>query len=72
MEKEYRKFDITLKGQSNRNIWYVDSGFLTLMTRDKNKFISLKKRRMEQCLLEMTGLQMSYDQVWSHLESRIH
>lgn len=36
---------LTLKAQSNRNVWYVESGFSTHVIGDKNKLISLKEKK---------------------------
>jgi len=36
---------LAIKAQSKKNVWYVDSGCSTHMTRDKTKFISLKERK---------------------------
>lgn len=41
--KKNERFALTLKAQRTRNMWYVDNGFSIHMTRDKNKFISLKE-----------------------------
>ena len=44
-KKKTKKCAISLKAQINRNVWYVDSGFSTHMTGDRNKFISLKEKK---------------------------
>lgn len=45
MKKKTKKCLIALKAKSNIKFWYVDSGCSTHMTGDKNKFISLKKKK---------------------------
>eukprot|EP00253_Pinus_taeda_P003186 PITA_03186 len=44
-KRKTKRCALALKAQSNRNAWYVDSGCSTHMTRDRNKFISLKKNK---------------------------
>ena len=44
-KNKIEKCSIGIKAQSNINVWYVDSGFSTHMTRDRNKFISLKENK---------------------------
>ena len=36
---------LAVKAQNNKDVWYVDSGFSTHMTRDRNKFVSLKEKK---------------------------
>ena len=42
-KKKIESFTLSLKYQSKKNVWYVDSGCSTHMTGDRNKFISLKE-----------------------------
>jgi len=44
-KRKIERCALTLKAQSNKNVWYVDSGCSTHMTGDRNKFISLKEKK---------------------------
>ena len=48
---------IALQAQDKRNDWYVDSGCSKHMTGDKNRFVDLKKERMDQSPLATIILQ---------------
>ena len=36
---------LALKAQNKKDVWYVDSGCSTHMTRDRRKFVSLKEKK---------------------------
>jgi hypothetical protein len=47
-QREQRKgkyffIQVVLHAQNNRDKWYIDSGFSSYMTRDRENFITLKK-----------------------------